>query len=409
MTGVPEQARSVSLDLALEGTSPLADLPVTPHPLASALAAAGTEPWLDTGDRAAASSAWDPEVRALTTNNTLVNQVIQSGALDEVIAGASKRLRAAAPGIDDGVLVREIGFVANARVALDLVRTFGVKVSVELHPAIAEDVSATVAWGRRYYSVCPEDFIVKVPMTPAGLLAVRKLSAEGVPVNFTLGFSARQNVLAALFARPLWVNVFLGRLNAVIKDNQVGSGTNIGERACLASDAAIKALRQEPGGPPTRQIAASIRDGAQVGTLAGVDVHTAPPKAFLQYLDSHLDPADVRPYGGTDLEVDTDLDCSVLWSVTPELEVLARAAAEPATRVRGPGDLVELARAHDVGDLFRDWTADERAEIRADGKIPILEKWLPRTALDDLMTRAALESFTADQAALDDRIRGLMC
>jgi transaldolase len=146
-----------------------------------------------------------------------------------------------------------------------------------------------------------------------------------------------------------------------------------------------------------------------VRALAGVDVHTAPPKAFVQYLNSDLDPTTVRPYESILLPVDTDLDCAVLWSVSPEFEAFARAAGGQGADVRTPGDLVELARSHGINDLFREWTPDERAEIRADGKIPVLEKWLPGATLDDLMTRAALESFTADQATLDDRIRGLAC
>ena len=39
------------------------------------------------------------------------------------------------------------------------------------------------------------------------------------------------------------------------------------------------------------------------------------------------------------------------------------------------------------------------------GKIPDTSRWQDRASLDDLMTESALQSFTKDQAAFDDRIR----
>ena len=42
------------------------------------------------------------------------------------------------------------------------------------------------------------------------------------------------------------------------------------------------------------------------------------------------------------------------------------------------------------------------------GKIPSLEDWPYKVALDDLMTWSALQSFSKDQGALDDRIRSIL-
>ena len=94
-------------------------------------------------------------------------------------------------------------------------------------------------------------------------------------IHFTLGFSARQNHLVACVARPSWVNVFLGRLNAYAADEKLCDGRWVGERATLASQATVAKLRQDLG-ISTRQIAASLRNGEQVSTLAGVDVFTMP-------------------------------------------------------------------------------------------------------------------------------------
>src|SRR5262249_3612215 len=113
------------------------------------------------------------------------------------------------------------------------------------------------------------------PMTAAGFLAARALAREGVPVNYTLGFSARQNYLAARFSRTAYVNVFMGRLNAVVIDNQLGDGEYVGEKATMASQQGLRQLAHG-GRPVPRQIGASMRTAAQLYDLAGLDVFTMP-------------------------------------------------------------------------------------------------------------------------------------
>ena len=51
---------------------------------------------------------------------------------------------------------------------------------------------------------------MKVPYTAAEPLGARKLRESGVKINFTLEFSARQNVLVAAIIKPNYQNVFLG-------------------------------------------------------------------------------------------------------------------------------------------------------------------------------------------------------
>ena len=161
----------------------------------------------------------------------------------------------------------EIAFILNALHGLRLVKHFSALVSVELHTATADDVEAAVSYGRRFSRISPKNFIVKVPLTAAGFLATRILRSEGIPVNFTLGFSARQNYLIARFASPSYVNVFLGRLNAYVSDNALGDGLLVGEKATLASQAAVTRVSRQAK-KPTRQIAASMRGGSQVRDLA---------------------------------------------------------------------------------------------------------------------------------------------
>lgn len=55
---------------------------------------------------------------------------------------------------------------------------------------------------------------IKVPMTPEGLKAVRKLSKENIKTNVTLVFSANQALLAAK-AGATFVSPFIGRLDDI--------------------------------------------------------------------------------------------------------------------------------------------------------------------------------------------------
>lgn len=56
--------------------------------------------------------------------------------------------------------------------------------------------------------------VVKVPVIPEGMKAVKTLSAEGIKVNVTLVFSANQALLAAR-AGAAYISPFLGRLDDI--------------------------------------------------------------------------------------------------------------------------------------------------------------------------------------------------
>ena len=399
-------------DFVLEKSAPQKAAPAfSTDPFWKGLRATGTRLWLDTGDLDAAARQWTREFSALTTNNTLLNKEVQKGIYDGVIKEAAGMLGARA----GGQLVMEIAFILNAIHGLRLVNAFNALVSVELHTATADDVEAAVAYGRRFSRISPSHFIVKVPLTAAGLIATRTLRGEGIPVNFTLGFSARQNYLAARFAAPSYVNVFLGRLNAYVSDNALGDGLLVGEKATLASQAAV-ARASNGRAERTLQIAASMRGGSQVRDLAGVDVMTM-PLATAAEARARLDgrwQSKVRELYQVNLSPGVDearLRLPVLWDVTEKDESLARSLAE-----REPSSAEELAeRARDlgVGDLFPRLSDADRGFLAADGKIPKHARWSERIArgelaIDALCTMAGLQSFSADQRELDDRIRRLL-
>jgi transaldolase len=371
----------------------------------------GTRLWLDTGDIDAAARQWNQEFSALTTNNTLLNKEVQKGIYDGVIKEAASLLGARA----GSQRVLEIAFILNAIHGLRLVKVFNALVSVELHTATADDVDAAVAYGRRFSRISPSHFIVKVPLTAAGLIATRILRAEGIPVNFTLGFGARQNYLAARFAGPSYVNVFLGRLNAYVADNALGDGLLVGEKATLASQAAV--ARASMGrDQPTLQIAASMRGGAQVRDLAGVDVMTM-PLATAAEARARLDgkwESKVREVYQVSLAAGVEesrVRLATLWDVTDREERLAHSLVDqvPASAE----ELVDRAHHLGAGDLFPRLDQSDRAALAADGKIPKHSRWEARIArgelaIDTLCTIAGLQSFTADQEALDERIRRLI-
>lgn len=408
-----EKLASVAAEIALDGYKGPGTSEFPDSPGLEALVKAGSQLWFDTGNKAEAQPLWARQVRGLTTNNTLVNQVVQTGVMDSVIGTAARRLKEAYPGMSERDLVIETGFILNARIALELVEIFGATVSVELHPDLADDWRMTIEFGKRYFAICPERFLVKVPMTPDGFIGVRKLSDAGVPVNFTLGFSARQNYFAALFSRPAYVNVFLGRLGVVVKDNNLGSGENVGERVCLVSQEEVEKLREE-GAAPSQQIAASIRTGRQVKELAGVDVLTIPPKAAREYLDANPDPADVRRLSSADFPVELTANVSgkgrveTFWEVPDAFRTFARAASEKVSSFDTGDKILSFAAECGVNDFFRKWLPGDQREIQKGGKIPDLHRWCDVAAADDMMTQAALQSFAVDQGELDARIARLI-
>jgi transaldolase len=378
---------------------------------------AGSRLWLDTGDMDEASILWSSEFEALTTNNTLLNKEVQKGIYDDFIRKTSSTLREVALDIDESQLLLEVAFALNAHHGLRLVEQFDAHVSVELHTDLANDVERSVKYGRRFSDICPERFYVKVPLAPAGFLAARKLGQHGVPVNFTLGFSARHNYLAALLSRPRYVNVFMGRLNSFVANNNLGDGQNVGEKATLATQREILKLR-EAGRTETLLIGASMREGFQVASLVGVDVLTMPPKVASQYRESraeevfsqvHNDPP-VRLVGGVKLD---DFNGKTLWEVPDEFKSCVEALLSKNIDSLVPEDLQAHFEEAGFGDFLPRWSDTDLRTVSADGKIPIYERWKDRLSsgrigMDALVNISGLYSFATDQKALDDRVRSLL-
>jgi len=391
--------------------------PASENPIWQTATQTGSQLWLDTGDINAASELWNTSFSALTTNNTLLNAEIQKGTYDQLVREATDVIRAANPAIDRKALILEIVFVLNAWHGLRLARIFNAKVSVELHTDFAHDTQASLFWARRYHAVSPQRFVVKLPFTESGLIAARQLSSDDIAINFTLGFSARQNYAAALIANPAYVNVFMGRLNAFVSNNDLGDGNSIGEKATLATRETLWRLREE-GRTHTKLIGASIRNGTQVAQVLGTDVLTIPPSAAHDYgVIAAKGPLE-RPASSDDLHLDPamrleDFNGQSLWEISPQFGAAVEMVLSLHENELEAESIDRVFKENGVADLFPPLTSDERNTITNDGKIPKYGTWeknlKERTiGLDSLMNAAALASFSKDQAALDHRIESLL-
>ncbi len=130
----------------------------------------------------------------------------------------------------------------------------------------AEDM---IREGREIAAIHP-NMVVKIPMTPEGLKAVKALSAEGIKTNVTLVFSANQALLAAR-AGATYVSPFLGRL-----DDISTNGTD------LIYDI-VQIFSNYPD-IDTQIICASTRNPMHITECAkaGADIATVPYKVLMQ-------------------------------------------------------------------------------------------------------------------------------
>lgn len=369
----------------------------------------GTIIWLDTGDMEEAKKVWTADMEALTTNNTLINKVIQKGIYDDFIPRTQEILDS----LPHDRKIIETAFILNARHGLRLTKIFGGFVSVELHTDTAHSIEDIVSYGLRYHAICPDKFIIKVPYTAAGLLGARKLAEKGVRINFTLGFSARQNVMAAHISRPDYLNVFLGRIGAYVVDNNIGDGSGIGEKTVIETQKHIINIRNLLR-TKTRLIAASMRHHNQIELLAGVDVFTIPPgvagsgRQELSGSFSNILDKDYKP----GLSIDHASEgMNKFWEVDERLLELASYLGNnlPSS---GP-ELEEFMRNEGYEDMFPVLSKEEKQVISDDGKIPVRSKWIEKInkgeiAPDTLLNLAGLASFTTDQTELDNRIDSII-
>lgn len=167
---------------------------------------AGQSVWLDnirkdlltTGTLARYLSEY--AVTGVTSNPTILEQAISGSAdYDDAI-----RARRALGSYDPEELVFALALedlVAAADLLRDVFDATGGGdgyMSVEVSPDLAHDAAGTVAAGRALFAASERpNVLIKVPGTPAGVVATEELIALGIPVNVTLLFSPTHYLDAA--------------------------------------------------------------------------------------------------------------------------------------------------------------------------------------------------------------------
>jgi len=192
--------------------------------------------FIDTADPAEIKKYWDMGlIDGVTTNPSLASQV----------------------GRPFKELVTEIFSIVNGPISLEVLST-------DFEGIMREAKSL---------SLLNANVVVKVPLIPEGLKAVKALSSEGIKTNVTLVFSTSQALLAAK-AGATYVSPFLGRLD------------DIGQDSSLLLEEIVTVMANYDF--PTKVLAASIRSSRQVAlaALLGADVATIPP-AILEKLAQH--------------------------------------------------------------------------------------------------------------------------
>lgn len=381
------------------------------QPMMKACKETGSAIWLDTGDMEAIDGLITPEVSAVTTNNTLLNKEVQKGIYDSVIVENAARFDELPP----QKRTVEIAFLLNVLHALRLVKRYGGMVSVELHTDVTHDVDGIVHYGQRFHNIAPKNFLIKVPMSPSGLLGARKLHEMGIPVNFTLLFSVRQNMLASLVAKPAYTNVFMGRIGAYMKDNHLGDASGPGEKTVHHTQKCLRTLRGDLG-LKTKLIAASIRDYTQLPALCGIDVMTIPAKVLTEGLEKLKGP--FLPMTDHDFHIvyepgvaTSEIQIDKLWNVSETEKRVFRELRSKAPQ--SAWELVDILREEGITDIFPHLTPMEELFITKDGKIPRHDRWASiiargETSIDTLLTLAGVAAFTKDQKELDERVKKLL-
>jgi len=176
---------------------------------------------------------------------------------------------AAAMGVVDGVttnpsLVAKIG--RNYReVVEEICEIIDGPISAEV---LATDTEGMLKEGRDIAAWHP-NVVVKIPLIPDGLKAVKVLTAEGIKTNVTLCFSAPQGMLAAK-AGATYISPFLGRIDDISWDG-------------MELIAQLRTIYDNYGFA-TEILAASIRHPKHVvdAAMLGADVATMPHKVILQ-------------------------------------------------------------------------------------------------------------------------------
>ncbi len=186
-----------------------------------------------------------------TANLDEIREAASLGVLDGVTTNPS--LMAKEDGDDYHAVLKEICDIVGGPVSAEVV---------------ADESGEMIRQGKTFARLS-EHIVVKIPMTPEGMKAVKALSSDDIKTNVTLCFSANQGLIAAK-AGATYISPFIGRLDDAGMDGMqvVADLVDIYERYAYS----------------TQVLAASIRHPMHIVEAArlGADVSTMPYKIFQQ-------------------------------------------------------------------------------------------------------------------------------
>ena len=180
---------------------------------------------------------------------------------------------AAAMGLVDGVTTNPSLVARTGRKFRDVL----VEVCDIVKGPVSAEVTATtyepIMREARELAALRNNIVVKIPLIPEGLKAVRTCTEEGIKTNVTLCFSANQALLAAK-AGASYISPFIGRLDDISTDGM----QLIGDILEIYDNYAF----------PTEVLVASVRHPVHVLQAAKLGAHVATcPFSVLMQLAKH--------------------------------------------------------------------------------------------------------------------------
>ena len=303
----------------------------------------GQSLWLDNITRGLLASGTlqrylhDFAVTGLTSNPTIFDLAIRgTNFYDEAIQ------KKAAAGKSGEALFFDLA-LEDLTQAADLFRpihqaTAGVDgwVSLEVSPLLASDAAGTVREAAQLHArAARPNLFIKIPGTPAGVIAIEESIFAGVPVNVTLLFSREQYLAAAgAYMRGIErriaagrdpkvgsvASIFVSRWDVAVKDQVPEAlrnrlGIAIAQRSYRAYRELLVSSRwrtlADAGAQPQRLLWASTgtKDPAAPDTLylealaAPDTINTIPEKTLLAFADHGVVNTDMAADGGDAQEV----------------------------------------------------------------------------------------------------------
>ncbi len=202
----------------------------------------GQSPWIDNITRNMLQTGElqkriDQGIVGLTSNPTIFQKAIGSGAEYDDALRSLVRAGKSVDEIYDGIVLEDIkSALGILRQVYDRTKGGDGFASLEVLPGLAHDTATSVSEGLRYFNfMSAPNLMVKIPGTPEGVPAIKKLISEGVNVNITLLFSLESHTAIA--------NAYIEGL-----EDRVNAGQPVADISSVASffvsrvDTAVDAL-----------------------------------------------------------------------------------------------------------------------------------------------------------------------